>query len=155
MANKMDEKIIKRMANIVKRDCLPNSRSDFFVYDMKVFNEKFTEKVYPFVWATRECGTWLDVMYPSYALLDNCSDDDLRKLIANVKKHNLFFICTMEYDYGESDRSRYYFDGKKLRKITKEESIRLVWEYMNKQVAIWQDILDGKIKREDVLERAA
>ena len=93
-----DNEIIKKMANIVKRN-VKHYQNDFYVYDLHMI-KKYTG---PFLWMTRETGTdFIPLKHLKGALIDF-------------------------YNYVKYTNEHFYlYDGHRLKKISFEEMEKLV-----------------------------
>lgn len=98
---KSNNKILKKMHNIVKRN-VKNYITDFYLHDLYII-KKYKS---PFVWMTRSSGT------------------DLIPL-ANLDESLLtWYHCTKKIN-----KNFYYYNGKTLRKISMEEMEKLISKY--------------------------
>lgn len=100
---KTKNQIIKKMANIVKRD-VKHYRNDFYIHDMHMI-KKYEG---PFLWMTRPTGT------------------DFIPL--NYLKGPL--VAWYHY-VKNSNKNFYYYNGKTLKKVTFEEMEKIIDQYKN------------------------
>lgn len=101
---KTKNQIIKKMANIVKRD-VKHYQNDFYIHDVYLIKKHEG----PFIWMTRPTGTdFIPLNYLKGPLVE-------------------------WYDYVKTtNKNFYYYDGKRLKKVTLEEMEKIIDKYKKK-----------------------